>query len=164
VDGKPCGENNSSTNILDIYTKRTEKDGTELIDPKSTWRKRAAIAYPLAKELPCEWQGKANVGGGKYPIVGCKSNNQLDIHHGPVKIEIGIKFDFNQKGNVHRICRVCHHLWHHWNDEPYKAEEWMLLPHSPVDATLEQLELWSNSKTRPKAPEPRTKPINVGVD
>lgn len=158
-DGKCCHLRSTPTGaMLENLSNKT------LIDPESTWRKRAAISFPIAKELPCEWRGKKDVGGGKYAIVGCIDGLQSTIHHGPVKIEIGITYNFNQEGNVHRICERCHHLWHHWNDSPYNWEEWALLPHSPTDATIEQLELWANSKTRPKPPDPRTKPINVGVD
>jgi hypothetical protein len=143
---------------------RPTKEIDEINDPLSTWRKRAAIEFPVDPTKPCDWRNKSNVGGGKYPIVGCKDGYQKTIHHGPVKIEMGVQFNFNEQRNIHRICQICHHLWHHWNDAPYDAQLYMTLPHTPRDATSEELEMWANSNTRPKAPEPRTKSILVGSD
>lgn len=166
-DNKCCckSDKKSFTTTPPQATKgRPQKENKEITDPLSTWRKRAAIEYPIESAVYCDWRNKSNVGGGKYPIIGCKDGKQKTIHHGPVKIEHGVEFNFNDPSNVHRICERCHHLWHHWNDSPYSAILYMTLPHNPRDATIEELNIWSDSKTRPQAPEPRTKPIQVGTD
>ncbi len=143
---------------------RPPKDDRILSDPHSTWRKRATTDYPLIAEHPCEWKGLANVGGGKYPIVGCQTGIQQTIHHGPIKIDAVTDFNFNTRdeqkellkgSNVHKICRRCHAMWHHWNDEPYNVSEYMGLLHDPHRASDELLIQWSDPKTRPTAPEPR---------
>ena len=108
----------------------------DLKDPYSTGRKRAAKLYPLDKEQPCEWQGKKNCGGGRYPVTGCISNTQVARHHGPVK-----NTTRNHAGNVHLICTRCHNHWHELNDIPYVESEYALLPHDPMDATVEELTL-----------------------
>lgn len=149
---------------------RPHKNDADLEDPHSSWRRRASVAFPLDKEQPCEWRNLKNVGGGKYPIVGCASGMQSAIHHGPVKITIGYKdeegnpFDFNREGNVHRICGRCHNLWHHWNDAPYDATEWAGYAHTPTDATPHELLQWANSHTRPKPPFPRTGPRKLNEE
>lgn len=143
---------------------RPHKDNEALQDPLSSWRKRATVAYPLDKTKPCDWKGKKDCGGGKYPIVGCINGMQSTLHHGPVKIEEGVSFNFNDPDNIHLLCERCHHLWHHWNDAVYDFKLYSTLPHNPVEAPNELLETWANSNTRPKAPEPRTKPIEIGAD
>jgi hypothetical protein len=145
---------------------RPIKDDRTLVDPKSTWRKRATEKFPLDKEADCEWRLRANCGGGKYPIVGCSSGKQSAIHHGPVKIldDTEFEYDFNQTGNVHRLCHRCHTLWHHWNDVPFDPGTYSSQPHSPRNATPDELLLWGNATTRPKAPEPRTGPMKKDED
>lgn len=82
---------------------RTFKDQNTLKDQQSTGRKRAAIAAPLDREAPCEWQGLLNAGGGVRPIVGCREGKQQDRHHGPDKSTLN-----NDVGvNLHRICKTC---------------------------------------------------------
>lgn len=105
-----------------------------LKDPQSTGRKRAARLYPLDKDLPCEWQGKKNCGGGKRPVVGCVAGLQVARHHGPVK-----NVTRNHEGNVHRICSRCHNHWHELNDLIYDEADYALLPHDPMDASDEEL-------------------------
>lgn len=139
---------------------RPPKDDATLTDPESTWRKRASMAFPLDRAAPCEWRGLADVGGGKYPIVGCTSGDQQAIHHGPVKItrgfeQAGLPFDFNREGNVHRVCARCHNLWHHWNDATYDPAGFSTLEHAPREAIPRELLVWSSPKTRPPAPYPK---------
>lgn len=123
---------------------RTYKDDTVLRDQQSTGRKRAAIAFPLDKEKLCEWAGKKNCGGGKFPIVGCVGNLQQARHHGPDKNTLN-----NEKGNVHRICHTCHNRWHTLNDEGYVWNAVYDL-HTPITATPENLaeneRVWKNKK------------------
>jgi hypothetical protein len=107
-----------------------------LKDPQSTGRKRAARLYPIDPEKDCEWQGRKNCGGGRFPIIGCVSGKQRDRHHGPVK-----NTTRNQQGNVHRICKSCHNHWHELNDIPYNELDYGLLPHDPVAASQEELVL-----------------------
>lgn len=105
-----------------------------LKDPESTGRKRAARLYPLDFSGPCEWQGKKNCGGGLRPIIGCNEGLQQHRHHGPVKSTTR-----NELGNVHRICDDCHVHWHELNDLIYDQSNYELLPHSPVEATVEEI-------------------------
>lgn len=107
---------------------------TNLKDPLSTGRKRAAEIYPLDRNSPCEWRGLRNCGGGLRPIIGCYDGNQQHRHHGPVK-----KTTRNESGNVHRICDDCHVHWHELNDLIYDESKYNLLPHDPVEASTEEL-------------------------
>lgn len=113
------------------------KDPKDITDPYSTGRKRAATQYPLFRTNPCEWRGKKNCGGGKYPIIGCIKGLQQDRHHGPVKNPLR-----NEPGNVHRICKYCHNRWHELNDSVYIEEEYNNMPHRPELA--DELELLAN--------------------
>jgi len=119
--------------FVEEYKKRG-KVAKDLSDPKSTGRKRAAELYPLNASAPCEWQGKKNCGGGRYPVIGCVAGTQKHRHHGPVKDTTR-----NQAGNVHRICHSCHNHWHELNDLTYDQREYGLLPHDPEEATVEEL-------------------------
>jgi hypothetical protein len=91
-----------------------QKEDKDIIDPKSTGRKRAAKLYPLDAEGSCEWQGLLQAGGGFKPIIGCLQGSQQNRHHGPDKDTLN-----NNKGNVHRICTRCHNRWHASNDDAY---------------------------------------------
>lgn len=115
---------------------RPLKEPHEQKDPLSTGRKRAAHLWPLFEGEPCEWKGKRNCGGGKFPIVGCRSGTQEHRHHGPVK-----DTRHNEPGNVHRVCRPCHRRWHASNDKEYNAKLYADLPHSPQEATETDLEI-----------------------
>src|SRR5688500_6529481 len=53
---------------------RPQKPDSEITT--SAGRKRAAVLYLLDPEADCEWQGLANCGGGKFPIVGCLRGKQ----------------------------------------------------------------------------------------
>ena len=108
---------------------RTPKRNDSLKDPHSTGRKRAAVLFPLESDKPCEWQGKAFCGGGKFPIVGCFEGKQEARHHGPDKNTLN-----NSPQNVHRICHDCHNIWHSENDETYDSYNAKLL-HEPRPAT-----------------------------
>jgi hypothetical protein len=108
---------------------------SNLKDPESTGRKRAARLYPISdRNDPCEWRGKKNCGGGLRPIIGCYDGNQQHRHHGPVK-----RTTRNELGNVHRICDDCHVHWHELNDLIYDEANYELLPHDPVDASAEEI-------------------------
>lgn len=105
------------------------KEDDEVTDPKSTGRKRAAVAYPLEDEegnaIECEWSGLRFAGGGISPIIGCVPgvNKATNRHHGPDKNTLN-----NSSGNVHRICSWCHNRWHTKNDplyvEKFETPEW----------------------------------------
>lgn len=124
---------------------RTYKDDSALKDQQSTGRKRAARMYPLDETVSCEWAGKKNCGGGKFPIVGCLGNLQQARHHGPDKNTLN-----NEGGNVHRICHSCHNRWHTLNDEGY---DWTAIQprHEPFEATIldisENEDWWQGRKT-----------------
>lgn len=89
--------------------------------------------YPLNRDADCEWQGKKNCGGGKYPIFGCLDGKQQARHHGPDKNTLN-----NDYGNVHRICHQCHNRWHARNDEGYVWGS-VYEPHSPTVADNEEI-------------------------
>lgn len=95
----------------------------DMKDVLSTGRKRAAMLYPITEGMTCEWAGLKFAGGGVEPIIGCPGNklsantrasNGGDVHHGPNKSVLE-----NHAGNVHRICKFCHHRWHASNDQYY---------------------------------------------
>jgi hypothetical protein len=114
------------------------KDPSDVTDPHSTGRKRAAQLYPIFEDKPCEWRGKKNCGGGR-PIIGCISGLQRHRHHGPVKNTLR-----NEPGNVHRICEHCHNRWHAQNDPYYNEEEYEKLPHNPDPELATEMELLAN--------------------
>lgn len=108
---------------------------SEITDATSTGRKRAAQLYPIFKDMLCEWAYLKFAGGGVVPIIGCdgnliqpnsKAGDGGDVHHGPDKNTIN-----NSPGNVHRICKSCHHAWHAANDvyygkkRPPADEQWL---------------------------------------
>ena len=108
---------------------------SNLKDPESTGRKRAAVLYPISnRDDPCEWRGKKNCGGGLRPVIGCYDGNQQHRHHGPVKRTVR-----NELGNVHRICDDCHVHWHELNDLIYDEAKYDILPHAPVEASDEEV-------------------------
>lgn len=131
----------TATGSLGAPIKRPE----DVTDPKSTGRKRAAQLYPIFKDAPCEWQGKKNCGGGKFPIVGCINGLQRHRHHGPVKNTLR-----NEPGNVHKLCFACHNRWHALNDSVYDEVEFDKLPHTPEPATEMEL-IASEAKWRIKS-------------
>lgn len=126
-------ENREKSNEQNPSEPRVPKR-TNLKDPESTGRKRAAKLYPITDGSPCEWQGKKNCGGGRRPIIGCYDGIQQHRHHGPVK-----RTTRNELGNVHRICDDCHVHWHELNDLIYDEQEYGLLPHDPVEATDQEV-------------------------
>lgn len=108
---------------------------SEITDPTSTGRKRAAQLYPIFRDMLCEWAYLKFAGGGVAPIIGCdgnliqpqsKAGDGGDVHHGPDKNTVN-----NAPGNVHRICKSCHHAWHAANDvyygkkRPPADEQWL---------------------------------------
>lgn len=91
------------------------KEGSEMKDPLSTGRKRAAEAAPIHAGMVCEWKRLKFAGGGPVPIQGCPGNPATDRHHGPDKSVLN-----NEVGvNLHRICSTCHNRWHAANDRFY---------------------------------------------
>jgi len=97
-------------------TKERTKNDINLKDPHSTGRKRAVTLHGHADpSQPCEWQGKANCGGGRFPILGCLSGVQENLHHGPDKNTLN-----NERSNIHKICSQCHNRWHTLNDPDYQ--------------------------------------------
>jgi|SRR5690606_27706591 len=122
------------------------KPEATLRDQQSTGRKRAAEMYPLDRDAACEWQGKKNNGGGKFPIVGCLEGKQQARHHGPDKNTLN-----NDQGNVHRICHQCHNRWHARNDPDYVWGS-VYDPHSPTVADREEILLdelqWMGKKLK----------------
>lgn len=113
------------------------KDAADLKDPASTGRKEAAKLYPIIEGTICEWANLANVGGGKYPIVGCRGNKAKHIHHGPDKTTTN-----NVRSNIHLICGHCHTLWHAQNDADHDAT----IKHDPRPATEVELRDWNELK------------------
>jgi len=103
---------------------RPMSEPSEITDIVSTGRKRAAMMYPIFKDMKCEWSGLRYAGGGVEPIIGCDGNiiqpskgpDKGDRHHGPDKNVIN-----NAPDNVHRICSKCHNRWHALNN-PYYGE------------------------------------------
>lgn len=101
---------------------RPPKDDSELGDPISAGRKRAAVVVPASKlGGRCEWAGLKYAGGGPKPIIGCIGRNATDRHHGPDKSTLnnsrpddGLEFY-----NLHVICAFCHNAWHAANDRFY---------------------------------------------
>jgi hypothetical protein len=102
---------------------RPPKDNSDLVDPESAGRKRAAELLPkdLMKIMICEWAFLKEAGGGIHPIKGCPGNPATDRHHGPDKNTL-----HNQRGpeefNLHAICAFCHNRWHAANDPTYVGE------------------------------------------
>lgn len=117
---------------------RPFKDDSEITT--SAGRKRAAELYPILEDSPCEWQGLANCGGGKSPILGCFKGKQVHRHHGPVK-----DTSHNERTNIHLICPRCHNTWHARNDPLYNEEEYASLPHEPHERTNYDVIQWINS-------------------
>lgn len=103
---------------------KTDED--DIKDPHSTGRKRAAALYPLDKRLQCEWRDHINCGGGRYPIAGCTTGLQENLHHGPDKHTLN-----NSRNNIHKICSNCHNRWHAANDPEYD-DSCRTMQHSPI--------------------------------
>jgi len=129
---------------------RRKKNDGNLRDPHSTGRKRAVTLHGHANsDEPCEWRGRANCGGGRFPILGCDNGVQENLHHGPDKNTLN-----NERSNIHKICSQCHNRWHALNDPGY---DWTghHESHAPRDPTEEDLVLdsmrWKNAI--PKAKE-----------
>jgi len=48
---------------------RPMSEPSDIRDVTSTGRKRAAMMYPIFKDMVCEWAGLAKAGGGVEPII-----------------------------------------------------------------------------------------------
>jgi len=131
---------------------RPMSEPSDITDIVSTGRKRAAMMYPIFKDMNCEWANLRNAGGGVEPIIGCagsviqptKGPDKGDRHHGPDKNVIN-----NAPDNVHRICSTCHNRWHALNnkyygprppaDEPFMPlPEYKWQPHDAVTKATDQ--------------------------
>lgn len=106
------------------------KDATEMRDPKSTGRKRAAQIKPITEGMVCEWAQLARAGGGVIPIIGCMGNDAKHIHHGPDKDTTN-----NSDENLHRVCHDCHNRWHTLNDPFYGERPAAGTPFIPLKET-----------------------------
>lgn len=131
----PCIEKFSVIEIGAVKTSDSRlKDPSEIGDPLSTGRKRAAMLLPIMTGMVCEWAGLKWAGGGVQPIVGCRGNTLAEFkknedkpegidsrgerHHGPDKAVLN-----NAVGrNLHGICSSCHHRWHELNDPSYESK------------------------------------------
>jgi hypothetical protein len=99
---------------------RPPKDESDMDDPESTGRKRAAKALPTEQleTMICEWALLKEAGGGVNPIRGCHGNRATDRHHGPDKNTLNNE----RQVNLHGICAFCHNEWHAKNDDTYEGE------------------------------------------
>jgi len=132
---------------------RPMSEPSDIRDVTSTGRKRAAMLYPIFKDMVCEWAGLAKAGGGVEPIVGCDNNiiqpgkgpDKGDRHHGPDKNVIN-----NSPDNVHRICSPCHNRWHALNN-PYYG------PRPPADEPFLPLQDFKDHDSKTKATDEEIK-------
>lgn len=124
---------------------RPWKDDSEVVDPRSTMRKRAQKILKEERGIeigsPCEWRGLADAGGGRHPIVGCRNGVVRHIHHGPDK-----DWYHNSPDNLHGICHHCHNRWHARNDGCYDPS----IHHSPRRATDDEMKYWNDMGKMPK--------------
>jgi len=128
---------------------RPMAEPSDITDITSTGRKRAAMMYPIFKDMKCEWSGLKFAGGGVEPIVGCSGNiiqptkgpDKGDRHHGPDKNVIN-----NSPSNVHRICSTCHNRWHALNNKYYGERP-------PADQPFIPLEEYKQHDPETKATE-----------
>lgn len=115
---------------------RPMSEPSDITDIISTGRKRAAMMYPIFKDMKCEWAGLKFAGGGVEPIMGCvgsviqpsKGPDKGDRHHGPDKNVIN-----NAPDNVHRICSTCHNRWHALNNKYYGPRPSADVPFMPLE-------------------------------
>jgi len=129
------------------------KEDSAVTDPESTGRKRAAVLYPIAANMPCDWRGLKAACGGRVPIIGCIEGIAVHRHHGPDKSTLN-----NDAGNVHRICHTCHNRWHALNDPLYGVVKTLenAIPHDP-DTIATPEEQLTNELEWAKRPQYRTK-------
>lgn len=129
----------------------------EITDIVSTGRKRAAMMYPIFKDMKCEWAGLKYAGGGIEPIIGCAGNiiqpskgpDKGDRHHGPDKNVIN-----NSPSNVHRICSTCHNRYHAKNNKYYSQ------PRPPADQPWLPDETYGECKSH----DPETKATEEEIE
>lgn len=108
---------------------RPELDASEMRNPVSAGRRRAAKIAKIPMGYVCEWALLEYAGGGVVPIVGCAGNTAADLHHGPDKSTLN-----NEVGiNLHRICEFCHNRWHELNDPFYGDRPADNLNYLPTD-------------------------------
>lgn len=126
---------------------RRGKNDMNLKDPQSTGRHRAVSIHGKANpEEPCEWLGLANCGGGSFPILGCDSGVQENLHHGPDKNTLN-----NERINIHKICSQCHNRWHTMNDPDYAwdGHHPIHAPRKPNDSDFKiDKERWKNRRVK----------------
>lgn len=126
---------------------RRVKNDMNLKDPQSTGRHRAVAIHGKADpDEPCEWRGLANCGGGRFPILGCNSGVQENLHHGPDKNTLN-----NERINIHKLCSQCHNRWHTLNDVDYEWDGHHPL-HSPKVPSEQDIkvdaERWKNKRVK----------------
>lgn len=111
----------------------------ELVDPKSTGRKRQGRMYPIQKGQVCEWAGKLIRLADLPEVVGCINSPATDLHHGPDKNTLNNEKVTWWNGpigtleNTHIICSDCHNSLHAKHDDFYpeydrvkqQAQPWM---------------------------------------
>jgi len=129
----PCCKKDSSVATLftDLEPKklgRPVKADEELLDVRSTGRKRAQAVKPITEGMICEWSDLKNCGGGKFPIVGCHGNLAKHVHHHD-KNKL-----HNTTENLSRVCTDCHNRWHTCNDDDFDPS----ILHNPEPASLEE--------------------------
>lgn len=131
-----CHDNTSPITLSLTSPGSRFKPDDQVTDVLSTGRKRAVALYGHLNrsDLPCEWRGLKNCGGGAVPIYGCINGFRQDIHHGPDKNTLN-----NNRDNINLICKKCHKRWHTANDEVYDRELFILTKHEPQEATYEEL-------------------------
>ena len=126
---------------------RRKKNDINLKDPQSTGRHRAVAIHGKADPgEACEWLGLANCGGGYFPILGCDSGVQENLHHGPDKNTLN-----NERINIHKICSQCHNRWHTMNDPDYEWDGHHPLhsPRKPNDSDFRiDNERWKNRRIK----------------
>ena len=101
----------------------------DVIDPRSTGRKRANAVKPITPGMICEWAMQKNCGGGKHPIVGCSNSEAKHVHHHD-KDKM-----HNEPENLSRLCTRCHNEWHSRNDKDFDPS----ILHSPEPATEQEV-------------------------
>mgnify|MGYP000925812803 CR=1 FL=1 len=68
---------------------RPQKDASDMVDARSSGRKRAAEIAIINPGDKCEWALLKEAGGGIDPIIGCAGNAAQHRHHGPDKYYSG---------------------------------------------------------------------------
>lgn len=144
LDDKPQGcvvTQQSVTLVPEWNVGEPENKDSELNDPISTGRKRAAKLFPISPGQVCEWAWRKQCGGGIVPVIGCPGRPATNIHHGPDKSTL----NNDRETNISIICEFCHNRWHVGNDayyrEPRPKDNLVWLPDKGIESgeTVHQL-------------------------